>query len=375
MYTNSTVADVSHESAIRCSCLLFRDIKETRYCNGLSFRTSSGQKLVGMAHCQRCGRSIGTRNNALRRTVRNRRSACARAEDTNDVEESRAYKLPLFPLEVVALPGCTTSLHIFEARYRVLFTTLIDDGNTSEIEQSLVDDSKDASAFRGTRKFGMVHSQGSGRMNAIGTLLEITEHKPVGDGRMLVSCKGIEKIEVKDVEVGSDSVTYGFVEPVPDLPDMPSPNDTESLDELANRVRESMRVILRHNQQQQSSSSSSDDNQEASSTAELARRVEEEIDSLSPAMLSFRVAGYFDAFDSGSGQRIDQALLEMPAARQRLKQELSVLRAPVDYIQAQNVAQDVLSGSGSNNSSEGEQQQQGDEGEGDQSGEQDKQSE
>ena len=34
--------------------------------------------------------------------------------------------LPLFPLNLVAFPGADVPLHIFEARYRVLFNTLLD---------------------------------------------------------------------------------------------------------------------------------------------------------------------------------------------------------------------------------------------------------
>ena len=34
--------------------------------------------------------------------------------------------LPIFPLNLVAFPGADGPLHLFEARYRVLFTTLLD---------------------------------------------------------------------------------------------------------------------------------------------------------------------------------------------------------------------------------------------------------
>ena len=74
--------------------------------------------------------------------------------------------LPIFPLNVVALPAASVPLMIFEARYRVLFSTLLD--GMDGIEEGLVQ--KDAD-WCGTKRFGMCYVDNEGRMASTGCTL------------------------------------------------------------------------------------------------------------------------------------------------------------------------------------------------------------
>ncbi|GFH32734.1 Lon N-terminal domain-containing protein, partial [Haematococcus lacustris] len=78
--------------------------------------------------------------------------------------------LPIFPLNVVALPSQTVPLMIFEARYRVLFSTLLH--GEEGVDEGLVQ--KD-SPFAGTKRFGMCFVDKEGRLASVGTTLEIME--------------------------------------------------------------------------------------------------------------------------------------------------------------------------------------------------------
>lgn len=99
--------------------------------------------------------------------------------------EGAAYtgvrELPIFPLSVVALPAATVYLNIFEARYRVLFNTLL--AGSDDLEEGLVDTE---SPYCGTREFGLCFVHQNGGLAAIGTLLHIEEHLRMEDGRMQV---------------------------------------------------------------------------------------------------------------------------------------------------------------------------------------------
>ena len=102
----------------------------------------------------------------------------------------RREKLPIFPLGgVVALPASDVPLQIFEARYRVLFSTLL--AGADGIDDGLVSREK---AWCGSRRFGMVFfdSQASG-IASVGTVLQIERHVTLDDGRLLVENVGAER--------------------------------------------------------------------------------------------------------------------------------------------------------------------------------------
>ncbi len=101
------------------------------------------------------------------------------------------YRLPLFPLPVVLLPGTAMPLHIFEQRYRDLV--------------------RDRLAADG--RFGLIHHdwdrQGPflSEEGRIGCVAEIREHQALPDGRSLIAVAGRERFRIVD---GIESDTRYF---------------------------------------------------------------------------------------------------------------------------------------------------------------------
>ena len=102
-------------------------------------------------------------------------------------------EIPIFPLNMVAMPYAITPLHIFEARYRVMFSTILQ--GEPGVEEGLVDED---SPFAGSREFGMCLTTQQG-MATIGTTLRVEEFSHLPDGRLLVTNKGVERFKVLDV--------------------------------------------------------------------------------------------------------------------------------------------------------------------------------
>jgi Lon protease-like protein len=85
--------------------------------------------------------------------------------------------LPLFPLDLVLLPGVPLPLHIFEPRYKEMITECLDQ----------------------KKPFGIVRASDEGVAD-VGCLAEIVEvTKRYDDGRMDILARGLERFEVLDV--------------------------------------------------------------------------------------------------------------------------------------------------------------------------------
>eukprot|EP00198_Chlamydomonas_reinhardtii_P005630 XP_001694966.1 predicted protein [Chlamydomonas reinhardtii] len=89
---------------------------------------------------------------------------------------------------------------IFEARYRVLFNTIL--AGEAGVEEGLV---QADSPFCGSRKFGMCYvdgradPSGASRMASIGTVLEVVDFAHVQDGRIFLTTKGRERFRVRSI--------------------------------------------------------------------------------------------------------------------------------------------------------------------------------
>lgn len=130
------------------------------------------------------------------------------------------YRLALFPLPVVLLPGALMPLHIFEQRYR----DMVRDCTTSD------------------GRFGMVYHDWDdsgpflGEEGRIGCVAEIRQHELLADGRSLLVVGGVERFRIIDL-VESDTLYFeGLVEPYPDRTVMHG-------EELALRRKESIRLF------------------------------------------------------------------------------------------------------------------------------------
>lgn len=85
--------------------------------------------------------------------------------------------LPLFPLDLVLLPGIPLPLHVFEPRYKEMITECLDE----------------------KKPFGVVRASSEG-VAEIGCTAEIVEvTKRYDDGRMDILTRGVERFEVLQV--------------------------------------------------------------------------------------------------------------------------------------------------------------------------------
>ncbi len=101
--------------------------------------------------------------------------------------------VPLFPLDVVLLPGRPLPLHIFEPRYRTLVA--------------------DVTASNGRRSFGIV-AVGTGRapVAEIGTIAEIMTRQPYPDGRSDLLTVGSRRFRIESLDPDSRPYLQGEVE-------------------------------------------------------------------------------------------------------------------------------------------------------------------
>lgn len=139
----------------------------------------------------------------------------------NDIERTEArYRLPLFPLPLVLLPGAPMPLHIFEPRYREMLSDCLE----------------------GDGRFGLVYHdwdrQGpflceEGR---VGCVAEIKKHETLEDGRSLILVEGSERFRISDGIESESSYFEGLVTPFFDDAVVPA-------NELAVRRRESIELF------------------------------------------------------------------------------------------------------------------------------------
>jgi uncharacterized protein len=95
-------------------------------------------------------------------------------------------ELPLFPLETVLYPGAPIPLHVFEERYRLMFSRILD-------------------AEGAERRFGVIaivaggEATGASGLRAIGCVAEVRQVRPYPDGRLDVVARGTERFRVESI--------------------------------------------------------------------------------------------------------------------------------------------------------------------------------
>lgn len=158
---------------------------------------------------------------------------------------------------MVALPSADVPLNIFEARYRVLFHTLIAEGEGyvpayhflaayctigvkfyvfCRIEAELV---QEDSPFKGTKRFGMCFVCNQG-LSKYGTLLEITKHSVQQDGRLLILNKGMKRFRLEKVKQEKPVLLC-------DVTILEDDCDEESLKESAEKAKELFTNVVKLN--------------------------------------------------------------------------------------------------------------------------------
>ena len=110
------------------------------------------------------------------------------------------YRLPLFPLPVVLLPGAVMPLHVFEQRYREMV----------------------ADVLKTDRNFGLIFhdwdEQGPflGEEGRVGCLAEIEQHEELEDGRFMLIVRGVGRFAIDE---GLDQKSLYFEAIVTDYKD------------------------------------------------------------------------------------------------------------------------------------------------------------
>ena len=107
--------------------------------------------------------------------------------------------LPIFPLQIVVLPGTLQSLKIFEPRY----LNMVKDCMTHQrgFVISFKSDKSDNINF-GIEKRG--------------TLVEIIDFNNLPNGLLGITVKAINRVEIKSIETDADNLNFGDVMPISD---------------------------------------------------------------------------------------------------------------------------------------------------------------
>eukprot|EP00873_Tetraselmis_striata_P007433 jgi/Tetstr1/427697/TSEL_017822.t1 len=220
-------------------------------------------------------------------------------------------EVPIFPLNMVAHPSVIVPLNIFEARYRVLFNTLL--AGSSGLEDGLVNEE---SPFAGTRKFGMCYLNSNGELSAVGTLLDIQDHQRHDDGRLAVVSKGGQKFRILEVKQ-ERPVLICEVELLPTDSDAEDPGMRELRDEVAALCNDTVRLICKMQQ--------------------IPVPHQPELADLGPFELSHYVAFTYER-DSAA----QQTLLELDSTELRLSVERDRLKAQVSYLSAASALENAF---------------------------------
>ncbi|KAG2483031.1 hypothetical protein HYH03_018061 [Edaphochlamys debaryana] len=212
---------------------------------------------------------------------------------------------------------------IFEARYRVLFNTLL--AGSAGVEDGLV---QADSPFCGSRRFGMCYvesrsdSSGASRMASVGTTLEIVDFAHVQDGRIFITSKGRERFRILNI-VRDRPVMIAEVEELEE-----DEAAGEEVAGLAREVADLLRSTIRLNVKLNNIDASED------------QLEPEELAGLGARDLSYWIASFFSDI-----KVLQQSLLEEDSTVKRLNREKEILSDTVRYYSA-TVALKSLSSSG-----------------------------
>jgi Lon protease-like protein len=197
-----------------------------------------------------------------------------------------SIELPLFPLDVVLFPGTVLPLYIFEPRYRQMIHDCLNE----------------------EKPFGVVLvSSGGTFMNEatyeVGTLAEIHNLQHLEDGCYTLMGVGTKRFRIVNRHTNKPYIS-GMVEPFDD--DIETENELNGLAQQARNLFSTyLDMLLR-----------------AASEEDMHANLPE-----SPEELSYFVA-YFLEIENGKKQQ----MLEMTSTRQRLEEEITVLRREVPFL-------------------------------------------
>lgn len=236
--------------------------------------------------------------------------------------------LPVFPLGVVPIPFANVPLHIFEARYRILFSTLL--YGESGIEDGLADPK---SEFAGSKEFGMCFVDKEGNIASVGCLLSIGEHQLLDDGRLYIQNKAIKRFQVTEV-VEQKPVLICKVKFIEE--NLEADNDPETC-ELAKEVADIFQKALSLGSSLEASDSSSGNPPEPEQL------------SLPPTELSYWMASLFP-----QDPQEQQLMLQIIGSKARLERLKEIFEATYNYHLAKKSINQAFGGSDADALADGE---------------------
>jgi hypothetical protein len=121
------------------------------------------------------------------------------------------YKLPLFPLNVVACPGGLVSLRIFEGRYLNMVRNCVNNKSSFAIVAILPE--------------GETDPEGIFPFADVGTLMEIKGVDDIGSELMMILCEGHHRVKVKSFIQQRDGLFVGDVSDIDDDISIDVPED------------------------------------------------------------------------------------------------------------------------------------------------------
>lgn len=114
-------------------------------------------------------------------------------------------RLPLFPLNVVLVPGLVLPLHIFEPRYRELVEGLLAVPDEEEREFGIV----------AVREGRSVEADGRDALFEVGTSVILRQAERLPDGRFDIMTTGHRRFALRDIDA-SAPLLWGEVDVLPD---------------------------------------------------------------------------------------------------------------------------------------------------------------
>ncbi|MGR9091839.1 MAG: LON peptidase substrate-binding domain-containing protein [Gammaproteobacteria bacterium] len=135
--------------------------------------------------------------------------------DTNSHDE-----LPLFPLGTVLFPGNTVPLRIFEPRYVDLIGRCMRDSSGFGVV-----------GIREGREAG-----GTALPHATGTIAHIIDFDRGADGLLNIVIRGASRFRIATTRRHDDKLLVADITPLPDIDDVPVPDDFHSLGELFDEI-------------------------------------------------------------------------------------------------------------------------------------------
>lgn len=247
-------------------------------------------------------------------------AARQRARHSCIVHSSSIRRLPIFPLGIVAFPTAQVPLTIFEARYRVLFSTLL--AGEEGIDEDLVQEN---SEFRASRQFGMSYCSPQGGVAEIGTILEIVAHQPFEDGRLLVNTTGTQRFRILKV-LQQTPVVIAECEILEEKQDE---EDSVEAHVLQEEVTEKFRAVWQLSNKIRKHPTDA---------------VPSELGQLGPKAFSYWVAGMF----GNDSQPVQQLLLQEDSIIVRLRNLSEILDKHLGYLRAAVALESLSSDSPAN---------------------------